>query len=94
MPSGPVAIEVELQRKVRARLVGSLRMCEEQTQDDGTLARVIYVCDRADVADAVKCAADDVWLQAPALSFRTLDVVVGQTVTAAREHAAQIGEQQ
>jgi hypothetical protein len=94
MPSGPVAIEVELQRKVRARLVGILRMYEDHTQDDGTLAGVIYVCDRVDVADAVKRAADDVWLQAPALSFRTLDEVVGQTVTAAREHAAQIGQQQ
>jgi hypothetical protein len=55
--SGPVAIEVELQRKVRARLLDILRMYEEQTQDDGTLAGVIYVCDRNDVADAVSRAA-------------------------------------
>jgi hypothetical protein len=80
---GPVAIEVELQRKVRARLVGILRMYEEHTQDDGTLAGVIYVCDRDDVAHAVRRAADDAWLQAPALSFRTMDVVVEQTHAAA-----------
>lgn len=80
---GPVAIEVELQRKVRARLLGILRMYEEHTQDDGTLAGVIYVCDRDDVAHAVRRAADDAWLQAPALSFRTMDVVVEQTHAAA-----------
>jgi hypothetical protein len=80
---GPVAIEVELQRKVRARLVGILRMYEEQTQDDGTLAGVIYVCDRHDVADAVRRAADDAWLEAPALSFRTIHEVVEQTRAAA-----------
>jgi hypothetical protein len=82
--SGPVAIEVELQRKVRARLVGILRMYEAHTDPEaGTLAGVIYVCDRNDVADAVSRAADDAWLQAPALSFRTFHDVVEQTRSAA-----------
>src|ERR1044072_1632774 len=63
---GPVAIEVELQRKVRARLVGILRMYEEQTNDDGTLAGVVYVCDPNDVSGAVLRAAYAAWLQATA----------------------------
>jgi hypothetical protein len=86
--SGPVAIEVELQRKVRARLLGILRMYEAHTQEDGTLAGVIYVCDRNDVADAVRRAADDAWLQAPALSFRTMHDVVNQTRTAVQARAS------
>lgn len=83
-----MAIEVELQRKVRARLVGILRMYEEQTQDDGTLAGVIYVCDRNDVGDAVRRAAEDAWFEAPALSFRTMHDVVEQARIAAGLHKA------
>jgi len=86
--SGPVAIEVELQRKVRARLVGILRMYEQHTSDAGTLAGVIYVCDRNDVADAVRRAAEAVWLEAPALSFRAMHDVIEQTRTAAGLHKA------
>jgi hypothetical protein len=89
---GPVAIEAELQRKVRARLVGILRMYEEHTDSEvGTLAGVIYVCDRSDVADAVRRAAADAWLQAPRLSFRTMHDVVEQTRTAAHRNKAVCG---
>ena len=49
---------------------------------------VLYVCDRADVADAVRRAAIDVGLRAPALSFRTLQDVVEQSRAAARPREA------
>ena len=90
--SGPVAIEVELQRKVRARLVGILRMYEAHTDTEaGTLSGVIYVCDRDDVADAVRRAADDAWLRPPALSFRAMHDIVEETRTAAELHKAVAG---
>lgn len=80
----PAAIEVELQRKTRARLIGTLGMYAEHSDgDDAPLYGVLYVCDRADVADAVKRAAVDAGLRAPALSFRTLRDVVEQTRAAA-----------
>jgi hypothetical protein len=49
---------------------------------------VIYVCDRNGVADAVRRAADDAWLQAPALSFRTMHDGVEQTRSAAEVRRA------
>jgi hypothetical protein len=87
----PAAIEVELQRKTHARLIGTLSMYAEHSDgDDAPLYGVLYVCDRADVADAVKRAALDAGLRAPALSFRTLRDVVEQTRAAAprRESAS------
>ncbi len=56
---------------------------EHSDGDDAPLYGVLYVCDRADVADAVKRAAVDAGLRAPALSFRTLRDVVEQTRAAA-----------
>jgi hypothetical protein len=81
--SGPVAIEVELQRKTFARLHGICSMYTELTEPDGPLAGVIYICDRADVTDLVTRAADDVGLAAPALSMRTFSTVLDQVHTAA-----------
>jgi hypothetical protein len=82
----PAAIEVELQRKVRARLVGILRMyAQASAGEDPGLGGVLYVTSREDVADAVRRAAADGGLRAPALSFRTLAEVVAQ----ARHAAAQ-----
>ena len=87
----PAAIEVELQRKTRARLIGILSMYAEHSDgDDAPLYGVLYVCDRADVADAVRRAAIDAGLHAPALSFRTLEDVVEQTRAAARTREAAI----
>jgi hypothetical protein len=77
--AGPVAIEVELQREPRARLLGILRMYAHYTDGDKAPRGVAYICDRADVADAVRRAATPAWLEAPARSFRTMDDVDGQT---------------
>jgi hypothetical protein len=90
----PAAIEVELQRKTRARLIGILNMYAEHSDgDNAPLYGVLYVCDRADVADAVKRAAMDAGLHAPTLSFRALQEVVEQTRAAAcpREAAGRDG---
>jgi hypothetical protein len=83
MRSGPIAIEVELQRKAPVRLRGILAMYAELTQEDGPLAGVIYICDRADVAELVTRCADDSGLLAPALSMRSLSTVLQQTRDAA-----------
>lgn len=81
----PAAIEVELQRKTRARLVGILSMYAEHSDgDEAALYGVLYVCDRDDVADAVKRAAIDAGLHPPAISFRTLHDVIEQARAAGR----------
>ncbi len=86
------AIEVELQRKTKARLVGILRMYAEHSgADDAPLGGVIYVCDRRDIAEAVKRAASDAWLQAPALSVRTLRDVVEHARAAGRSRETAAG---
>jgi len=90
----PAAIEVELQRKTRARLIAILSMYAEHSDgEDAALYGVLYVCDRAEVADAVKRAAVDAGLYAPAISFRTLHDVIEQARTArrSREVAAHAG---
>jgi hypothetical protein len=85
----PAAIEVELQRKTRRRLIGILSMYAEHSDgDNAPLYGVLYICGPADVADAVKRAAIDAGLHAPALSFRTLREVVEQTRAAANSHEA------
>jgi len=84
--AGPVAIEVELQPKVRARLNGILGMYAELCDPaDGLLAGVIYVTGRDDVAALVDAAAQDADLGTPALSFRSLETVKQQTRAAALE---------
>ena len=78
--SGSVAIEVELQRKTQARLYGILSMYTDMTDgDEAPLAGVIYVTGNADVDNIVRRTADRAWLSPPALSFRTLDLVIAQT---------------
>ena len=85
--AGPVAIEVELQRKSAARLRGICETYALLTGVEGPLAGVIYVTDRADITAAVKRIAGEVRLADPQLSFRTLDDVVAQTHAAADAHA-------
>jgi hypothetical protein len=85
MRSGPMAIEVELQRKAPARLRGILAMYAELTEDDGPLAGVIYITDRADVSELVTRSARDSGLLAPALSMRTFETVLEQTRAAAAD---------
>jgi len=85
---GPVAIEVELQRKTARRLRGILAMYARLSDDDGPLAGVIYVTDSTDVAQLVARVADDVGLWNPAISFRTIRDVKAQTYAAARARAA------
>jgi len=83
MRSGPIAIEVELQRKAPVRLRGILAMYAELTEDDGPLAGVIYICDRADVTELITRCACDSGLLAPALSMRSFQTVLKQTRDAA-----------
>jgi len=84
--AGAVAIEVELQPKLRARLEGILRMYAELCDgSDAPLAGVIYVTAREEIAALVDAAAHDADLGAPALSFRSLDTVKQQTRAAALE---------
>lgn len=85
----PAAIEVELQRKTRARLIGILSMYAELSDgDDAALYGVLYVCDRDDVADAVKRAAIEAGLYAPAISFRMLHEIVEQARATGRSREA------
>jgi hypothetical protein len=84
------AVEVELQRKVRARLLGILAMYAQLTaagEDERAYSAVIYVTDRDDVAGMLRRVAQDAGLCAPALSFRTLQDVVEQTRAAADARA-------
>jgi hypothetical protein len=81
--AGPVAIEVELQRKSAARLRAICAMYAQLTEHDAPFGGVIYICDREDVADRVAAAAQLVGLRASALSVRTLHDVVAQTRAAA-----------
>ena len=81
--TGPVAIEVELQRKTPRRQRGICAMYARLTDDDGPLAGVIYITDRSDVAELVARVADDVGLCDPTISFRTMRDVKAQTRAAA-----------
>ena len=83
MGSGPIAIEVELQRKAPVRLRGICAMYSELTEPDGPLAGVIYITDRADVSDLVARCAHDSGLASPALSMRSFATVLEQTRAAA-----------
>jgi hypothetical protein len=91
--SGPVAIEVELQRKTFARLHGILGLYGELTEADGPLAGVIYITDRADVSDLITRAADDVGLVSPCLSMRTFRTVLEQSYEAAAGRATDAGSE-
>jgi len=85
LTAGTAAIEVEIQRKPRARLLAVLRMYADSIdEDDDPLAGLLYVCDRADIADTVRRAAWDAGLaEGPTLGVRTMDDIVGQARTAA-----------
>jgi hypothetical protein len=84
----PVPVEVELQRKVRARLLGILSMYAQlSTGVDAAYGGVIYIAGSEDVAAAVRRVAADAGLRAPVLSVRALPQVVEQTRSAALELA-------
>ena len=85
LAAGPAAIEVEVQRKPRAHLLRVLAMYAESIDDDDDpLAGLLYVCDRVDIAEAVRRAAWDAGLaDGRCLSVRTKGEVVRQTRTAA-----------
>ena len=85
---GPVAIEVELQRKNAQRLRGILAMYARLSDDDGPLAGVIYITDRIDVAELIARSADYVGLWNPAISFRTMRDVKAQARAAVGAHGA------
>ena len=76
MPDGPIAIEVELQRKSLRRLRAITALYAQLCEPDGPLAGVIYITDRPDVAAPVTRAADEQGLQR--IRFETLADVVEQ----------------
>jgi hypothetical protein len=87
----PMPVEVELQRKSRARLRGILGMYEEHaTGDQAAFGGVIYVTGSPDIADAVKRAAEDIGLQESFLTLRSYSDVVEQTRAAARPPASEL----
>ena len=80
----PVPIEVELQRKSRARLRGILGMYKElATEEPVRFGGVIYVTGTPDIADGVRRAAHDVGLTDAVLTLRSYPDVVAQTTAAA-----------
>jgi hypothetical protein len=87
-PGRPVAVEVELQRKSLARLRGILAMYADRTTGpDGDLAGVVYITANADVAAAVRTAANDIqFAEHPAGRLRVLGLgdVIAQTRDIAR----------
>jgi hypothetical protein len=89
LSAGPAAIEVEVQRKSRARLLAILRMYAEIIDEsDDPLAGLLYVCARVDIAKAIRHAAWDAGLaEGPTLSVRTRDEVVGEARAAATSSA-------
>jgi hypothetical protein len=88
--AGPVAIEVELQPKIQARLVGILGMYADLTGDaDPALAGVIYVTPNDQIAGGIRRAAEKADLDAPQLSFRSLADIVAQARDAAAARAGQ-----
>jgi hypothetical protein len=84
----PVPVEVELQRKVRTRLLGILAMYAQLSLGvDAAYGGVIYVAGSEDVAAVVRRVAVEAGLRAPALSVRALAQVVEQTRAAALQLA-------
>ncbi|MEA2309351.1 MAG: hypothetical protein QOI65_1637, partial [Thermoleophilaceae bacterium] len=80
----PIPIEVELQRKSRARLRGILGMYQELASDEPVrFGGVIYVTGTPDIADGVRRAAHDVGLTDALLTLRSYPDVVAQTRAAA-----------
>jgi hypothetical protein len=65
LASGPVAVEVELQRKSATRLRGVCEMDAALTGDGGPLIGVIYVTDRPDVAAIVTNSTSIPYRQRP-----------------------------
>lgn len=86
MPLGPIAVEVELQRKMRKRLLGIIMMYAQLTEgDDSPIAAVLYVCGYRDIEDLVTSLADYASLFRQQLKIRMLNVVIEETRAAARE---------
>lgn len=80
----PAAIELELNDKDRARLLGILRMYAELTEDeDAPFSFVLYVTTNPNVAARVQAVAEQAHLYEDKIVFRTFDLIVEQ----AREHA-------
>lgn len=80
----PVAVEVELQPKQRARLLGILQTYADLSHGDTPIyGGVIYITPSEDIQRSVRSAAADVGLTSALLSCRSLDDVVEQTIQAA-----------
>jgi len=76
----PVPVEVELQRKSRARMRGILGMYEELSSGEhARFGGVIYVTGSPDIADGVRRAAGDVGLGERILTLRSYTEVVERT---------------
>ncbi len=85
----PIPVEVELQRKSRARLRGILGMYDELvSESESPFAGVIYVTGTPDIAEGIRRAAQDVGLGEPGLTFRAYSDVIAQTRAAGGRRAA------
>jgi hypothetical protein len=81
----PAAVEVELQRKPRARLPGILQMYADLTDnDEAPLAGVLYITGNQDIASLVGRVATDARLDRSRLTMRPLVTVIEQTREAAQ----------
>jgi len=84
----PVPVEVELQRKTRARLLGILRMYDQRSfGPQPTYGGVIYVAANDDIEGALHDVGAEAGLRTPRFSVRALDDVLEQTRGASRELA-------
>jgi hypothetical protein len=85
----PAAVEVELHRKPRARLLGILQMYADLTDGaDAPLAGVLYITGNEDIASLVGRVARDAGLNRPRLTMRPLGTVIQQTREAAQARRA------
>lgn len=71
---GPVAVEVELQRKAEKRL-GAVLSLYRQWLDQSRIAGVVYVCANQKLADRVRRHGVDAGLPARAMRIELLDAV-------------------
>jgi hypothetical protein len=74
---GPVAVEVELQRKAERRL-GAVLSLYRRWLDESRIAGVVYVCANQNIAERVRRHGADAGLPARAMRIELLDAVRDQ----------------
>ncbi len=71
---GPVAVEVELQRKAEKRL-GAVLSLYRRWLDESRIAGVVYVCANPNIAERIRRHSVDAGLPARAMRIELLDAV-------------------